>query len=46
MRNLITFSHQIKEDEIGGASSTHGVKTKYMKGFGGETWRKMTAWNV
>jgi len=28
MRNLMTFSPQIKEDEIGGASSTHGVKKR------------------
>ena len=42
---LYLFSHQM-EDEIGGASSTHGVETKYMKDFGEETWRKMTTWNV
>ena len=43
---LNDFGHQIKDDQMGGASSTHGVEKKFMKCFGGETQTKITTLNA
>ena len=38
--------HQIKYSDMGRACSTYDREKRYMQGFGGETWRKMTTWKT
>ena len=36
----------MKEDEVGKTRSTDGGEQKFIRGFGGETWREDTAWKT
>jgi hypothetical protein len=40
------FVYLKEKNEVGGACSTYGGGESCVEGFGGETWRKETAWET
>jgi hypothetical protein len=46
IHSQLLLAYQIKENEVGGICSTHGIREENVQGFGGKVKRKETTWKT